>query len=54
MWEGACAGWREIKWGRWDNCNRIINKIYLKKKNDNKYWGKYLSSLERDGNKTVR
>ena len=31
-WEG-CSGWREIK-GRkkWDNCNSIINKIYLKRK----------------------
>ena len=30
-WEG-CVGWRGIK-GRqkWDNCNIIINKIYLKK-----------------------
>ena len=24
------AGWRGIKEGKWDNCNSIINKIYLK------------------------
>ena len=23
--------WRGIKWEKWDNCNSIINKIYLKK-----------------------
>ena len=23
-------GWRGIKWGKWDNCNSIINK-YIKK-----------------------
>ena len=22
----GCAGWREIKGGKWDNCNSIINK----------------------------
>ena len=26
------AGWRRIKGGEWDNCNSIINKIYLKNK----------------------
>ena len=26
----GCVGWRGIKRGRWDNCNSIINKIYLK------------------------
>ena len=26
----GCAGQRGIKWGKWDNCNSIINKIYLK------------------------
>ena len=25
------AGWRGVKEGKWDNCNSIINKIYLKK-----------------------
>ena len=25
-----CAGWRGIKGGKWDNCNSIINKIYLR------------------------
>ena len=29
----GCAGWRGIKGGKWDNCNSIINKIYLKIKN---------------------
>ena len=24
------AGWRGVKGGKWDNCNSIINKIYLK------------------------
>ena len=24
----GCAGWRGIKWGKWDHCNSIINKIY--------------------------
>ena len=28
----GCAGWRGIKGGKWDNCNSIINKIYLKNK----------------------
>ena len=27
----GCAGWRAIKGGKWDNCNRIIYKIYFKK-----------------------
>ena len=27
----GCAGWSGVKWGKWDNCNSIINKIYLKK-----------------------
>ena len=27
----GCAGWREIKGGKWDNCNSIINKIYFLK-----------------------
>ena len=26
----GCAGWRGIKGGKWDNCNSVINKIYLK------------------------
>ena len=26
----GCAGWRRIKGRKWDNCNSIINKIYLK------------------------
>ena len=26
------AGQRAIKGGKWDNCNSIINKIYLKNK----------------------
>ena len=25
----GCAGQRGIKGGKWDNCNSIINKIYL-------------------------
>ena len=25
----GCAVWRGIKGGKWDNCNRIINKIYI-------------------------
>ena len=29
-----CAGRRGIKRGKWDDCNSIINKIYLKKKQD--------------------
>ena len=28
----GCAGWSGVKRGKWDNCNSIINKIYLKKK----------------------
>ena len=28
--KGGNAGWRGIKGGKWDNCNSIINKIYLK------------------------
>ena len=27
----GCAGWRGINGGGWDNCESIINKIYLKK-----------------------
>ena len=31
MPEGVVAGWRVIKRRKkWDNCNSIINKIYLK------------------------
>ena len=26
----GCAGQRGVKWGKCDNCNNIINKIYLK------------------------
>ena len=26
-----CAGQKGVKGGKWDNCNSIINKIYLKK-----------------------
>ena len=26
----GCAGWNGIKRRKWDNCNGIINKIYLK------------------------
>ena len=26
----GCAGWKGIKWGKWDNYNSIINNIYLK------------------------
>ena len=29
------AGQRGIKGEKWDNCNSIINKIYLKKENFN-------------------
>ena len=29
----GCAGWSGVKRGKWDNCNSIINKIYLKHKN---------------------
>ena len=29
----GCARRRGIKGGKWDNCNSIINKIYLKIKN---------------------
>ena len=29
----GCSGWRGKSGGKWDNCNSIINKIYLKKKN---------------------
>ena len=28
----GCPGQRGIKGGKWDNCNSIINKIYLKNK----------------------
>ena len=28
----GCAGQRGVKRGKWDNCNSIINKIYLKRK----------------------
>ena len=28
----GCAGWRGIKGGKWDNCNSIINKIYVLKR----------------------
>ena len=24
------AGWSGVKGGKWDNCNSIINKMYLK------------------------
>ena len=27
----GCAGWSGVKGEKWDNCNSIINKIYLKK-----------------------
>ena len=27
----GCAGQSGVKGGKWDNCNSIINKIYLKK-----------------------
>ena len=27
----VCAGWRRIKGGKRDNCNKIINKIYFRK-----------------------
>ena len=30
----GCAGKKGVKGGKWDNCNSIINKIYLKKKNN--------------------
>ena len=26
----GCVWWRGVKGGTWDNCNSIINKIYLK------------------------
>ena len=26
----GCAGQRGINGGKWDNCNSLINKIYLK------------------------
>ena len=32
----GCAGRRGVKGGKWDNCNSIINKIYLKKENKHK------------------
>ena len=32
VWEGF-AGQRGIKEEKWDNCNSIINKIYLKNRN---------------------
>ena len=28
----VCAGWREIKGGKWDNHNSISNKIFKKRK----------------------
>ena len=31
MGRRGCAGQREIKEGKWDNCNSIVNKIYFKK-----------------------
>ena len=27
----GCAGWSVVKEGEWDNCNSIINKVYLKR-----------------------
>ena len=30
MWEGG-GGQGGVKWGKWDNCNSIINKTYFKK-----------------------
>ena len=27
----GCTGWRGTKGGKWDTCNSIINKIYIKK-----------------------
>ena len=27
----GCAGWRGVKGGKWDNCNSVINKIYIYK-----------------------
>ena len=27
---GRVTGWRRIKRKKWDNCNSIINKIYLR------------------------
>ena len=39
-WENASgrggAGWSGIKGGKWDNCNSIINKTYLKKEKSKK------------------
>ena len=28
------GGWSGVKGGKWDNCNSIINKIYLKKEEE--------------------
>ena len=30
------AGWSGVKGGKWDNCNRIINKHIFKKITENK------------------
>ena len=30
----GCAGKKGVQGGKWDNCNSLINKIYLKKKNN--------------------
>ena len=31
------AGWSWVKWGKWDNCNSIINKYILKREKKNWY-----------------
>ena len=34
----GCAGWSGVNRGKWDNCNSIINKIYLKKERAHPMW----------------
>ena len=34
LWGGCveargCTGWSAVKGGKWDNCNSLINKIYI-------------------------
>ena len=38
---GGDAEYRGIKWGKWDNCNSIINKVYFKKLKKEKSYFQY-------------
>ena len=48
-----CAGWRGLKGGKWDSCNSIINKIYLKKNPGVKLIKKFYQSKSSKRSKPV-